>query len=158
MVGVVRAFYIAAYGRANHKFPGYGARGIRKEVNLTVNDILVIFSIPFPTLTLVFPPPPPPPSSQLGKLSVTCLATPCHTTGHICYYVTSEGAEDKVVFTGDTLFIGGCGRFFEGTPPQMYHALCEVLATLQQDTVSGTCYIITRRMLGMETASRACKI
>ena len=37
---------------------------------------------------------------------------------------------------GDTLFVGGCGRFFEGTPEQMYHALCEVLASLPEDTVS----------------------
>ena len=37
---------------------------------------------------------------------------------------------------GDTLFIGGCGRFFEGTPEQMYHALCEVLANLPPETVS----------------------
>ena len=37
--------------------------------------------------------------------------------------------------SGDTLFIGGCGRFFEGTPEQMYHALCEVLSSLPEDTV-----------------------
>lgn len=37
--------------------------------------------------------------------------------------------------TGDTLFIGGCGRFFEGTAEQMFHALCEVLAALPADTV-----------------------
>ena len=36
---------------------------------------------------------------------------------------------------GDTLFIGGCGRFFEGTPEQMYRVLCEVLAALPADTV-----------------------
>ena len=67
---------------------------------------------------------------------MTCYETPCHTSGHICYFVTSDKQEDKAVFTGDTLFIGGCGRFFEGTPQQMYHALCEVMATLPQDTVS----------------------
>ena len=38
--------------------------------------------------------------------------------------------------SGDTLFLGGCGRFFEGTGDQMYHALCEVLATLPPVTVS----------------------
>ena len=36
---------------------------------------------------------------------------------------------------GDTLFVGGCGKFFEGTPEQMYSALCEVLASLPEDTV-----------------------
>jgi hydroxyacylglutathione hydrolase len=40
-----------------------------------------------------------------------------------------------VFFSGDTLFVGGCGRFFEGTPEQMYHALCEVLGSLPEDTV-----------------------
>ena len=41
-----------------------------------------------------------------------------------------------IVSPGDTLFVGGCGRFFEGTPEQMYHALCEVLGTLPHETVS----------------------
>lgn len=36
---------------------------------------------------------------------------------------------------GDTLFIGGCGRFFEGTAEQMLRALCEVLDGLPADTV-----------------------
>lgn len=70
-----------------------------------------------------------------SKLSVQTLFTPCHTTGHICYYVTSESG-DRAVFTGDTLFIAGCGRFFEGTAEQMYHALIEVLSKLPPDTVN----------------------
>merc|ERR1711894_643164 len=62
--------------------------------------------------------------------------TPCHTSGHICYYVTSKGdsENDKAVFTGDTLFIGGCGRFFEGSPEQMNTALNEILGSLPDDT------------------------
>lgn len=72
---------------------------------------------------------------QIGaKLNVRTLFTPCHTTGHICYYVTAENGE-RVVFTGDTLFIAGCGRFFEGTAEQMYHALIRVLSKLPTDTV-----------------------
>lgn len=71
---------------------------------------------------------------KVGDLSITAFETPCHTTGHICYYVESEDKSSKVVFTGDTLFVGGCGRFFEGTAEQMYHALCEVLATLPPET------------------------
>lgn len=71
---------------------------------------------------------------QIGaKLNVRTLFTPCHTTGHICYYVTAENGE-RVVFTGDTLFIAGCGRFFEGTAEQMYHALIQVLSKLPTDT------------------------
>lgn len=76
-------------------------------------------------------------SLWLGDLAIKCLATPCHTTGHICYYVTQEGdtaISDKAVFTGDTLFLGGCGRMFEGTAPEMHTALNTVLGSLPGDT------------------------
>ena len=72
---------------------------------------------------------------NIGSLSVKCLFTPCHTKGHICYYVQPEDPKnDPVVFTGDTLFIGGCGRFFEGTPEQMHEALVNRLGTLPTHT------------------------
>lgn len=44
-----------------------------------------------------------------------CLYTPCHTTGSICYYVTDDSGDDKAVFTGDTLFIGGNKKFYSLT-------------------------------------------
>ncbi|RKP05871.1 beta-lactamase-like protein [Thamnocephalis sphaerospora] len=73
----------------------------------------------------------------VGELQVCVLATPCHTSGHICYYVTdpnaSEEQEKRAVFTGDTLFVGGCGRFFEGTATQMLAAL-DKLGALPTDT------------------------
>ncbi|XP_053693969.1 hydroxyacylglutathione hydrolase, mitochondrial isoform X1 [Sabethes cyaneus] len=69
---------------------------------------------------------------EIGNLKVRCISTPCHTTSHICYYI--ETPEDKVVFTGDTLFLAGCGRFFEGTPQQMYDALIVKLSVLPDDT------------------------
>jgi len=68
----------------------------------------------------------------VGGINIQCLFTPCHTTGHICYYATKD--KDKAVFTGDTLFLGGCGRFFEGTAPQMYEALVKILGELPGDT------------------------
>lgn len=71
---------------------------------------------------------------NIGNLSVKCLATPCHTRGHICYYVTGGGEHPPSVFTGDTLFAGGCGRFFEGTADQMYKALVEILGSLPEET------------------------
>ncbi|KAI1285449.1 Hydroxyacylglutathione hydrolase, mitochondrial [Halotydeus destructor] len=72
---------------------------------------------------------------KLGQLSISCLATPCHTTGHICYFVKQEGSsQEPVVFTGDTLFVGGCGKFFEGTPEQMYSSLIEKLSALPDST------------------------
>lgn len=69
---------------------------------------------------------------KVGNLTVKALHTPCHTQDSICYYV--EDDQDKAVFTGDTLFIAGCGRFFEGTPEEMHKALNDTLASLPDDT------------------------
>lgn len=65
-------------------------------------------------------------------ITVKALHTPCHTQDSICWFM-EDGAE-KVVFTGDTLFIGGCGRFFEGTPAEMHTALNKTLAALPNNT------------------------
>ncbi len=64
---------------------------------------------------------------------VTVIATPCHTRGHVCYLgampasaescASSAEAPPPVVFTGDTLFVAGCGRFNTGTPAQMLENL-----------------------------------
>lgn len=67
-----------------------------------------------------------------SEITVKALHTPCHTQDSICWFM-QDGTE-KVVFTGDTLFIGGCGRFFEGTPAEMHTALNETLAALPDDT------------------------
>ena len=67
-----------------------------------------------------------------------CLATPCHTQDSICYYVTTTDSEHPHpggVFTGDTLFIAGCGRFFEGTAPEM-HAALSYLGTRPDKTIT----------------------
>lgn len=69
------------------------------------------------------------------NLSITALHTPCHTQDHICYYVKDLATGEKAVFTGDTLFISGCGRFFEGTAQEMDTALNKVLAKLPKETV-----------------------
>ncbi|XP_029584579.1 hydroxyacylglutathione hydrolase, mitochondrial isoform X1 [Salmo trutta] len=72
---------------------------------------------------------------KVGSLTVKCLFTPCHTTGHICYLVTKDNStEPPAVFTGDTLFVAGCGKFFEGTAEQMYRALIDVLGRLPPET------------------------
>eukprot|EP01119_Soliformovum_irregulare_P016388 TRINITY_DN4725_c0_g1_i1.p1 TRINITY_DN4725_c0_g1~~TRINITY_DN4725_c0_g1_i1.p1 ORF type:complete len:258 (-),score=55.11 TRINITY_DN4725_c0_g1_i1:35-808(-) len=70
---------------------------------------------------------------KVGDLSVKVHFTPCHTSGHVLYEATT-GSEPGALFTGDTLFIGGCGRFFEGTADQMNHALNEVIASLPDET------------------------
>ncbi len=60
------------------------------------------------------------------------LDVPGHTAGHIAY--AQEGAaEAPLLFCGDTLFSGGCGRLFEGTPAQMHGSLSR-LAALPADT------------------------
>ncbi|EKM55622.1 uncharacterized protein PHACADRAFT_256360 [Phanerochaete carnosa HHB-10118-sp] len=70
-----------------------------------------------------------------GSITIKCLHTPCHTQDSICYYVTSDDASHPGgVFTGDTLFVAGCGRFFEGTAPEMTAAL-KYLTTLPDNTL-----------------------
>jgi len=55
------------------------------------------------------------------------LDVPGHTAGHIAYYTPGfEGA--PLLFCGDTLFSGGCGRLFEGTPAQMHASLAKLAA------------------------------
>lgn len=69
-----------------------------------------------------------------AEVDILSLHTPCHTKGHISYYVTDKEEETPAVFTGDTLFIAGCGKFFEGTAEQMYQSLCVTLGSLPKPT------------------------
>ncbi|EME30514.1 hydroxyacylglutathione hydrolase [Galdieria sulphuraria] len=71
---------------------------------------------------------------HVGNICIKALHTPCHTKGHICYYVTTTDSSPPQVFTGDTLFIAGCGKFFEGTAKDMFHSLLQVLRVLPLDT------------------------
>ncbi|KAF4981117.1 hypothetical protein FZEAL_3024 [Fusarium zealandicum] len=70
---------------------------------------------------------------KLGDITIKGVHTPCHTQDSICFFM--EDGKDKAVFTGDTLFIGGCGRFFEGSAAEMHEALNKRLAVLPDDTV-----------------------
>lgn len=47
------------------------------------------------------------------------LKVPCHTKDHLIYYIEHPERHERVIFTGDTLFIGGCGKFFEGNAEDM---------------------------------------
>jgi len=59
---------------------------------------------------------------------------PGHTRAHIAYYFPPKAAgEMGELFCGDTLFAGGCGRLFEGSPSQMMDSLSK-LRTLPDDT------------------------
>jgi len=70
---------------------------------------------------------------NVGSIKVTGHATPCHTQDSICFFVEENG--ERAAFCGDTLFHGGCGRFFEGTPAEMHKALNTTLRALPEDTV-----------------------
>jgi hydroxyacylglutathione hydrolase len=61
-------------------------------------------------------------SFTIGSLLVRVLHIPGHTLGAVAYVVTRE-PHDPIVFTGDTMFLGGCGRIFEGDPPMMHTSL-----------------------------------
>ncbi|KAK8961722.1 Hydroxyacylglutathione hydrolase cytoplasmic [Platanthera guangdongensis] len=69
-----------------------------------------------------------------SDVNILCLHTPCHTKGHISYFVTNKEEEEPSVFTGDTLFIAGCGKFFEGSAEDMYQSLCVTLGSLPKST------------------------
>jgi hydroxyacylglutathione hydrolase len=68
---------------------------------------------------------------QIGGITVKCLHTPGHTPGSQCFLVES------CLVSGDTLFIGGCGRVdLPGSDPeQMYYSLTQVLAKLPDQTL-----------------------
>jgi hydroxyacylglutathione hydrolase len=55
-------------------------------------------------------------------LDMEIFDVPGHTAGHIAYFGRAAGVH-PVLFCGDTLFAGGCGRLFEGTPAQMTNSL-----------------------------------
>ena len=56
---------------------------------------------------------------------------PGHTTGHICFHFFNE----KLVFTGDTLFSLGCGRIFEGTYKEMFESLNKIKSLPEETKV-----------------------
>ncbi len=73
------------------------------------------------------------------------LHVPGHTRGHIAYY-----GDDKL-FCGDTLFAGGCGRLFEGTPAEMQDSLSRI-AELPEETLFYCAHEYTLANLGFAEA------
>ncbi len=68
---------------------------------------------------------------ELGQASARVFYVPGHTLGHIAYFTNKTLT--PVLFCGDTLFSGGCGRIFEGTAEQMLASLSK-LANLPDNT------------------------
>ena len=56
---------------------------------------------------------------------------PGHTTGHICFHFFQE----KLIFTGDTLFSLGCGKIFEGTHKEMFESLNKIKSLPEETKV-----------------------
>ncbi len=70
--------------------------------------------------------------AQALGLTFEVIDVPGHTAGHIAYYCAEVDAA-PLLFCGDTLFSGGCGRLFEGTPTQMLASL-DLLTALPGNT------------------------
>mmetsp|Transcript_28761 Transcript_28761/g.82321 ORF Transcript_28761/g.82321 Transcript_28761/m.82321 type:complete len:313 (+) Transcript_28761:54-992(+) len=70
---------------------------------------------------------------SFAGLSFRCLATPCHTRGHMSFFLDAEDGQAPALFCGDTLFVAGCGRFMEGTAAHMQRSL-STLARLPPTT------------------------
>jgi len=71
-------------------------------------------------------------SAEILGLHFAVIDVPGHTAGHIAWYC-GQAPGEPLLFCGDTLFSGGCGRLFEGTPAQMLASL-DALAALPEDT------------------------
>ncbi len=68
---------------------------------------------------------------KIGNVSLRVMEIPGHTSGHIAYVT------DGAVFSGDTIFVAGCGRLFEGTPAQMHTSLQKLQALPDETLVYG---------------------
>lgn len=67
--------------------------------------------------------------AAIGPWRFETIATPGHTKGHVVFHEPRE----KWLFSGDTLFVMGCGRLFEDTPAAMWDSLSK-LAALPNET------------------------
>ena len=67
-------------------------------------------------------------------LAFTAIHTPGHTVGHMSYFLDAEDGQAPAVFTGDCLFVAGCGRFLESAGPETMRASLAKLAALDPST------------------------
>jgi len=69
-------------------------------------------------------------SIEFNDTDIRVIHVPGHTKGQAAFYMHDQ----KVLFSGDTLFAAGCGRIFEGGPEQLYNSL-QKLASYPDDTM-----------------------
>jgi hydroxyacylglutathione hydrolase len=70
-------------------------------------------------------------TAQLGEWTAQVIDVGGHTLGHIAYHLPEAG----MAFVGDSLFALGCGRMFEGTPPQFWSSLSRLKALPPETTL-----------------------
>jgi glyoxylase-like metal-dependent hydrolase (beta-lactamase superfamily II) len=109
------------------------------QIIIHENDAPTLSRIPMSMLSMFGGKPSPPADRtvrdgdliQVGSLALQVLHTPGHSPGGICLYV------DGVVFTGDTLFVGGVGRtdLPGGSWPLMLRSIQTKLLTLPDETI-----------------------
>jgi hydroxyacylglutathione hydrolase len=73
------------------------------------------------------------PVLNVGPFVFDVLRTPGHSPDSVCLYLPPSGDEPGDVFTGDTLFVGGCGRLLTRSPEMMWASL-QLLAALPEST------------------------
>lgn len=76
-------------------------------------------------------------TAKVLGLSWQVIDVPGHTAGHIAFFNPDVNGK-PLLFCGDTLFSGGCGRLFEGTPAQMLDSLGKLAALPAQTVVCCT--------------------
>jgi len=69
-----------------------------------------------------------------GNVKIQVIATPGHTRDSVCYYVQPTEEHSGLLFTGDTMFVGGCGRPIECDARTLWQSL-QKLTTLPNDTL-----------------------
>jgi hydroxyacylglutathione hydrolase len=72
-----------------------------------------------------------------GELCVACMHTPGHTKSAVCWVITQVSENSTKIpflFCGDTVFIGGCGRVFNGTIEELYDSITKI-SYLPNDTL-----------------------
>jgi hydroxyacylglutathione hydrolase len=71
----------------------------------------------------------------MEDIEIQVISTPGHTNTSVCYYIpATDESEHKILWTGDTLFVGGCGRILECNARTMWNSLLK-LASLPDDTL-----------------------
>jgi hydroxyacylglutathione hydrolase len=74
---------------------------------------------------------------SIGDFCIACMYTPGHKKSHVCYVITHlNDTSTKVpfLFSGDLLFIGGCGKVLDGTYEELYDSLKKI-SYLPNDTL-----------------------